>query len=461
MRHLALRFTVFWLGLVLLRCNAATPPNPASSRKKPRPTSFYTADKYIRDAEDRAVLLHGINLTGQWKTSPFGMDATEGVFREIAMLGLNSIRLLTGWAAIMPEPGQIDQAYLNNLRQRVEWAAKYELLVVVDMHQDIFGLGVKLPNGWPVGNGAPEWVCSTMVEPITPWFLYYIEGGVPACFDRFYRETALLDAFAAAHRAVMRAVGELPNVLGFEILNEPFFGTDSPLSFETDTLEPFYRRVYARLTTDADNRILVYEPSVLKNGLAITMLSSLPGDSAIYAPHLYQQDMEVGIAYDGNPAFLDYRFDVDLREAAQLGAPLWLGEWGNAPPGPSAVTYITHFVDRADQHFVGWAYWDAAHLRRTDIAGRSSVALGLARPYVERAPNEPQFRYDTTTGRLGAEIEPDGQAETWIRFPFGWPAEILSANVPVTRRDGDAFGRLVVDPGTPKSPIRLSIRFRP
>jgi len=68
---------------------------------------------------------------------------------------MNSIRFLMTWAAIEPQKGVYDDAYLDAVATRIEWAKAANLLVVLDMHDDVYGEGF-VKGG---GDGAPMWTC--------------------------------------------------------------------------------------------------------------------------------------------------------------------------------------------------------------------------------------------------------------------------------------------------------------
>ena len=63
--------------------------------------------------------------------------------------GMNAVRFLVLWAGVEPSYGQYDDAYIEGIAQRIEWARDANLLVVLDMHQDVYGEGFS--NG-----GGPE-----------------------------------------------------------------------------------------------------------------------------------------------------------------------------------------------------------------------------------------------------------------------------------------------------------------
>src|SRR5690625_7193003 len=71
------------------------------------------------------------------------------LFRVFRDEGINVLRLGIIWDGLEPEPGQYNEAYLKEIDKRIEWAAKNNLYVFLDMHQDLFSV--------KYGDGAPEW----------------------------------------------------------------------------------------------------------------------------------------------------------------------------------------------------------------------------------------------------------------------------------------------------------------
>ena len=55
--------------------------------------------------------------------------------------GMNGIRFVMQWAAIEPEEGVYDADYLDAVAERIGWAARRTSAVVLDMHQDVYGMG--------------------------------------------------------------------------------------------------------------------------------------------------------------------------------------------------------------------------------------------------------------------------------------------------------------------------------
>ena len=95
------------------------------------------------DATGRVVLLHGINSVA--KSAPFistleagGLGPAERAY--LVGSGLNAVRLGVSYAALMPTPGDIDEAYLDTVVEVADALAADGLWVQLDFHQDVFHL---------------------------------------------------------------------------------------------------------------------------------------------------------------------------------------------------------------------------------------------------------------------------------------------------------------------------------
>src|SRR5262245_20142648 len=125
---------------------ARTPPPEARSAP-------YVEGGQLHDPDGRVVTLRGANLANAHKGPPyFGLHGPDDFARLRRDLGMNSIRLLMTWAAIEPQRGAYNTAYLDALRLRLDWAQAAGLRVILDMHQDLYGEGFG-------GDGAPRWTC--------------------------------------------------------------------------------------------------------------------------------------------------------------------------------------------------------------------------------------------------------------------------------------------------------------
>ena len=143
-------------------------------------------DRDIHDSYGRAIILHGLNTGGDAKHN---MDhqpwiKESDVEREHIDFGFNCVRYLIFWGVIEPEKGQYNEAYLQEVKKRVEWYTSRHMYVILDMHQDVFGYGVG-------GNGAPVWASAhpliqNLIPDKWPWWMQNLEPKVIRSYVHFF-----------------------------------------------------------------------------------------------------------------------------------------------------------------------------------------------------------------------------------------------------------------------------------
>ena len=120
------------------------------------PPPYYVQGGFLRDSDGRAIILHGANVSGKNKYSPYlDFQQAPDIARMRDEWGMNGMRLVVTWAAIEPQKGVFDDAFIDQLADRVTWAEQAGILVIVDMHQDLYGEGFRKGGG----DGAPLWTC--------------------------------------------------------------------------------------------------------------------------------------------------------------------------------------------------------------------------------------------------------------------------------------------------------------
>lgn len=193
------------------------------------------------DQEGRQVILHGINMVNKDKACNYVGAWDEEDFRKLKEWGFNVVRLGIIWDGVEPEPGKYDDAYLAEIEMLVDYAAKHGLWIFLDMHQDLYGVDY--------GDGAPQWATITDGEPHVTgdvWSdAYLISPAVQRAFDRFWSNApaadgvGLQDHYAAAWRHVAKRFAAHPAVIGYDLMNEPFVGS------EVNRVQPLMYMKYA------------------------------------------------------------------------------------------------------------------------------------------------------------------------------------------------------------------------
>jgi hypothetical protein len=230
------------------------------------------------DEYGRTLLLRGVNLGGSTKVPsrpdgatwnaegffnhrdvsfvgrPFPLDEADEHFSRLQNWGFTFVRFLITWEAIEHEaPGMYDEEYLDYLLEVVSKAGEYGIQLFIDPHQDVW-------SRFSGGDGAPGWTFEAigmdltkfretgaaithqehgdpfprMIWPsnygklanLTMWTLFF--GG-----DDFAPRTTvegvpvqkyLQDHYIDAIQQVAIKLKGMPNVVGFDTMNEPSAG---------------------------------------------------------------------------------------------------------------------------------------------------------------------------------------------------------------------------------------------
>eukprot|EP00756_Hemistasia_phaeocysticola_P060270 Hpha_TRINITY_DN3888_c0_g1::TRINITY_DN3888_c0_g1_i1::g.44685::m.44685 len=125
------------------------------------------------DEKGRVLQLRGVNLGGGSKTPiggethnpggldldfpvtfvgrPFPVEDASEHFRRLRSWGFTMVRFIITWEAIEHAgPGRYDRDYIDYVRVLVDEAARFNIYVYVDPHQDVW-------CRWTGGDGAPLW----------------------------------------------------------------------------------------------------------------------------------------------------------------------------------------------------------------------------------------------------------------------------------------------------------------
>ncbi len=420
------RWSVMVAIAIALACGSGQPP----------PFSVY--DGELHDVYGRTLILHGANMAGANKQAPyFGFQQAPDIARMRDAWGMNSMRLITTWSAIEPERGVFDDAYLAALEERVKWAEDSDIYVIVDMHQDLYG------EGFVGGDGAPKWTCDAShyaaFTPTTPWFFGSLDPNVEACVDGLYHDDSLTSELVLAWQHVAARLSTHANVIGFDPLNEPAWGSESMNGYEADTLGPFYERVVAAVRIIAPQWVAFIEPGASRNLGLPTGLSKPSYANVVYAPHSYDSAAEQGQAFNPDDRAAILANATALRsEADALGAALWIGEYGTPTTLSGAMDYMTDELDAFGSVGAGATYWaydensGGYGLLNDDGSDKADLVAVVTRPYPQKvAGKSVQYAWDSGKRALTVTYVPDRSiiAPTLI--------SVTSAFAPVTVSCGD------------------------
>jgi endoglycosylceramidase len=334
----------------------AFPPPPPYT-----PTGFVGTDgRYFRDEEGRLLVLRGVNVSNGNKNAPFFASwQDESDFAMLGERGMNVIRFVMQWEGLEPAPGQYDNAYLDKVAERVQWAEDAGLYVILDMHQDLWG-----PKFG--GNGAPLWATIDNGIPFDPpqggmWFSIYGEPAVQQAFQSFWDDVdGIQQHYVQAWTHVAQRFAYSHTVIGYDIINEPYQGT-YPLTevakFEAEELVPFYVAVAKGIRTVDEHHILFIEPTATRSLGVLGGMGPIGDDKVALATHYYCPTMDLLATYDGKPEILEALFQQFHEEAWKVGGPLFLGEWGFFVGNEGDLLYADHQLALFDKMSLSFSAW--------------------------------------------------------------------------------------------------------
>lgn len=381
------------------------------------------------DPQGRTRLFNGMNIDDKLLNSEtFRYDLDEEFFKKYAANGFNLIRLAVTWANLEPQMGVYSERYLESLDGIFRNAEKYGVYIFLDMHQDLYSAF----GGRGVGDGAPEWATVTDgFEPKKPkyvWIEGYIWGKcVHRSFDHFWNNDpvggrGLQDRFADLWRMLAARYGNSPALFGFDLLNEPFPGSDSkkmisrltrgmlkailfnrkiscrgmikalikkdtpklldsiggdvvrdvmekvdPVSAEFDRTKysPFLNKMAAAIREVTPNGIIMIEQSFLCNSGVKQSVPAVTVDGKreelqCFAPHSYDMTVDTPLYKYANSGRVKAFFDEMRNTQLRLNVPVVVGEWGGSSDNKD-TSWFGHaydLLDYFDEKQWSQTYWD-------------------------------------------------------------------------------------------------------
>jgi endoglycosylceramidase len=389
----------------------ATPQGPLSN-----------AGRWITDAHGHVVILHGLNMV--YKLPPYvpraiGFGANDAAF--LRRNGFDTVRLGLIYKAVEPEPGQYDASYIDKLRSTERMLAAHGIFSLVDFHQDLY-------NEKFGGEGFPDWAVlddGLPAEPLTGFPTSYVTSpGLNRAFDNLWANAAgpggkpIQDRYAAAWARVATAFERDRGVLGYDLLNEPWPGTDFTgclnvsgcPTFDTAKLGPFYRRVIRRIRGVERRHLVFYEPNVLFNFDVDTKLPDLGSRGLGFSFHDYCFLGLVSGAPSSCPAAEKQVFDNADSRAKSFGNALLLSEYGATDDIPT----LERIAGFADQHMVSWQEWHYCGCGDPTTSGPGDTQA------LVKDPRKPPRGSNVFRDKLKALARPYPQsiAGTPIRYSF-------------------------------------------
>jgi hypothetical protein len=240
--------------------------------------NIHAHNTHFVDDLGRRVMLHGVNLSGSSKIPfvpngatyireglfdhcnisfvgrPFPLDQADEHLGRLREWGFNFLRLLVTWEAIEHAgPGIYDEEYLDYIVEVVKKAGLYGFNLFIDPHQDVW-------SRFSGGDGAPGWTLEAVGFDLTHfaetgaaivhathpgpyprmvWSSNAIKLACATMFTLFFggndfapntridgepAQEYLQRHYFDAIRQVALRLKDMPNVIGYDTLNEPSSG---------------------------------------------------------------------------------------------------------------------------------------------------------------------------------------------------------------------------------------------
>ena len=387
------RLSWFVVGAVMLSgfglaAGGAGPAGAASGATGLAATGLGQAGRWVTDATGRVVILHGLNQVA--KVAPYepaqdGFGDDDAAF--LAANGFDAMRVGVIWAAVEPQPGVYDEAYLDSVAATVDTLAAHGIVSLLDFHQDLY-------NEKFQGEGAPAWAVDDggLPNPALGFPGNYLAN--PAewhVWERFWANApapdgvGLQDHYARTWAHVAARFAGDRAVAGYEIMNEPWPGNlgiacavplvGCPL-FD-GKLTAFYRRVIPAIRTADTTHTVYYEPNVLFAQSDTTYVGDVHDRRAGFGFHDYCSTEEL----TADNTLCPPQDDLTVRRGTGYGnarkIPSLITEFGATNDLPN----VAGMVRIADKYRAGWLEWAyTGHDKTSSSPDGQALVLDPSRP---------------------------------------------------------------------------------
>lgn len=419
---------------------------------------FFVNNTRIVDEENRERIFHGVNMVfkGEYDEkigrNNYIANWTEEDFDWLRDNGFNLVRLGIIWDGVEHEKNKINYEYLDWLEKIVMLCNERHIYVYLDMHQDLFGA--------KFGDGAPSW--ATFDDGLPHYSegtwsdAYLMSDAVKTSFDSFWaNKENIQDHFADLWKKIVERLKKHNNILGYDILNEPFPGSkgfeifcsllgsyatvvEKNLSiekqiemfsdevqkikmlmeiddyemykkmtssckalleeFDGETLNNFYQKVRDKIREETKDGIIFMENNYFSNMGIPSCVKRINEDQQIYAPHGYDLVVDSAAVSLSSNERISVIFDAHREAQLRMNVPVVIGEWGAHYDFDVALSHITHILNIFDKYKWSNTYWDYRNNMKS-----KPVVKRLIRPYPIAVAGEIisySFNFDTKVFEL-------------------------------------------------------------
>ena len=421
----------------------------------------------VVDNQGRIVIYHGLNVANTAKH-----DALRGYmpwqtkedFKRLNDWGFNIVRLLVFWHAEEPLQGIHNTAYFDSLIVRIKYLNSIGVDVVIDCMQGLYGPATG-------GSGYPEWTTNTggyKYEERTPWTLMQLEPAILYAYNTSWQDSNLVNGWVNWVGRCYKAFDTLPNVVGFDVMNEPFptmpidaekliklegegepninlgnLGTlkcvaDSFVKFETKTLPAFYAKVQTMIDANKFKKPIWMEPAIWTSSGVPSILKYKPSKGTVFFPHYYDIKVHASKHNKTIAAIMKEEIAATVINANRFGTPALFGEFGAPMQAPGYLDYLNDFLALTDSKNIGWTYYtyDKGHpFGVLDVNGVETPHMTkLVRVYPQRiAGVDPKYGIVGNKFTLTYNHTLDAATEVFIPSNLKVTVNVNGVNIPYTQ----------------------------
>ena len=382
---------------------------------------LHTEGTNIFDANNSIIILRGMNVSGESKSSPFLPKITEEDLIKLRKMGINSVRFLVIWEAIEPEKGKFNKQYITQVKEKIKLLKKYNMIVILDFHQDLFARMFG-------GDGAPKWaaVDNPDIKNTTDgvWYLNYLNKDVIASFDNFWKSEELQNHYLQSMFLLIKEFQDDKNVIGIDLINEPYLGSASNTFFEKKILPKFYKKLILEIQKIVPEKLIFYEPSSFCNGGLPSAMPKLNFKNLVYAPHFYDRTVDVDGIYNGEKDKLLKEIAFFVYDSRKFDIPLWIGEWGITKGTAHDDWFVGDILEIYDANLISSSFWAYDTLKYS--SRKDEFAKYLQKIYLQLLPDKIKF-ISRKKDKINFKVEEISKIPLEIIIP-----QIISAKIKIT-----------------------------
>ncbi len=381
------------------------------------------------DESGRTRLFNGMNIDDKLlDQKQFRYVLDDEFFKKYVSNGLDIIRLAVTWQNLEPKMGKYNESYLQSIDRIFEKAEQYGVYILLDMHQDLYSGN----GGKSCGDGAPEWAALTDgAKPRQPIFVwadgYFFGRWVHKSFDNFWNNTpvegkGLQDRYCELWQMLAARYGDSPALFGFDLMNEPFPGSDSrkmfsmliksaarvvllsdkidrstlfrsvlrrdsktmldciggdvirdivsrvdslSAKFDKNKYSPFLNKTTAAIREKTEKGIVMMEQSYLcnsgvKQSAPPITVNGKREENQCFGPHAYDMTVDTPLYKYANSSRVKAFFTEIHNTQKRLEVPVIVGEWGGCSDNTD-TSWFPHAYELLkffDERQWGQIYWD-------------------------------------------------------------------------------------------------------